>query len=76
MIDGLASCAICGCLQPLQADGSVPEGWTSGHLVVCSVECFRTVYAGRAVAHLFPAKATEEEHADLRRHEEERGKRP
>lgn len=69
-MSGFISCSVCGCLRPLEPDGSVPPGWTSGHDVICSVECFRTLYAGRAVAHLFPAYATEEEHVDLRRHEQ------
>lgn len=49
----------------------MPAGWTSGHDVVCSVECFRVLYAGGVVAHLFPAQATDEEHEDLRRFEDE-----
>jgi hypothetical protein len=47
-----------------------PEGWAVGHASICSIDCMRELYSGLAIAHIFPAHATDEEHAALRAHED------
>lgn len=61
------TCMICG---RVESSDEPPEGWATGHDVVCSADCLRAFMTGLAVAVLFPHDATEAEHKALRDHED------